>query len=127
MSETGYVGGRQAYSLADSAGRRERGTSSSSDPGRTGPWPKARILLVVLALTCFAVPPVGNAQSNGKCEGCISAAGCDAQREACVADCRARLFNIDPKRPACIAGCSNAAAQCERDAEKACLEKSSCR
>jgi len=87
---------------------------------------KAAIIALLLAGGLW--PLVGSAQStDGACETCVAAAGCDTTHETCVAECRARLFNVDPRRADCIAACSTADVQCTRGAESACRAGNSCR
>src|SRR5262245_45655355 len=52
------------------------------------------------------------AQQRSGCSACVSAAACDGKHDSCVAECRARLFSIDPKRATCIAECESKATQC---------------
>src|SRR5688572_2743118 len=45
--------------------------------------------------------------------------GCEAKRQACIAECRAQHFAIDPKRTACIASCESEANRCMRERAQA--------
>ena len=42
-------------------------------------------------------------------------AACEARRQSCVAECRARHFGVDPRRAACTANCSAEADRCVRE------------
>jgi hypothetical protein len=84
-----------------------------------------RVLIVVLA-GCMS-SGFAAAQPASGCAACVSAAGCDTKRDNCVAECRARLFTIDPRRADCMTECSNLAAQCSRTADGACRTRNLCR
>jgi hypothetical protein len=86
---------------------------------------RIRVLIVVL-VGCM-VPGLATAQPASGCAACVSAAGCDTKRDNCVAECRARLFTIDPRRADCITKCSNEAALCSRTADGACRTRNLCR
>ena len=45
--------------------------------------------------------------------------GCEQKRQACIAECRAQHFAVDPKRNACIAGCAAEADRCRREQAQA--------
>ena len=53
---------------------------------------KAAALILTLA-GCLA-PCLASAQSANDCAACVSAAACDTRQDLCVAECRARLFDI---------------------------------
>jgi len=72
-------------------------------------------------------PSSAKAQGIGPCAACVASDGCDAIRQACVAECRARLFGIDPRRSQCIDRCAVAAHHCPRQARTACLSQHDCR
>jgi hypothetical protein len=40
---------------------------------------------------------------------------CEAKRQSCTAECRARHFTIDPKRNECIANCMAEENKCRRE------------
>lgn len=84
------------------------------------------LVLGLLVVGCLA-PGTGRAQSPGRCDACVDAANCGPARETCVAECRARLFSIDPRRAECTTGCGNTAIQCARSAEAACRAGNLCR
>jgi hypothetical protein len=86
-----------------------------------------RPLLLILMLVGCLSPTLVRAQTASGCSACIRGAGCDSTRDACIAECRARLFSVDPKRATCTTGCSNAAGQCTKSAEDACRERNMCR
>jgi hypothetical protein len=86
-----------------------------------------RTVALVLALVGWLSPAVAMAQAQAGCAACVSAASCDGKEDSCVAECRARLFSIDPKRPACIADCSNKSSQCVQAANTACRSRNLCR
>jgi len=67
------------------------------------------------------------AQAPTGCTACVSAAACDGKEDSCVAECRARLFSIDPKRAACITDCSSKSSQCVQAANTACRTRNLCR
>jgi len=85
---------------------------------------RAALLLAALA-ACLAPHPV-TAQSAPGCTACIAGADCDGKRDSCAAECRARLFSIDPRRAACITDCSARATQCARAADIACRARGLC-
>jgi hypothetical protein len=85
---------------------------------------KAALFIFALASGLSSGPAM--AQPPAGCAACVSTAACNAQRDACVAECRARLFSIDPRRQSCIGNCSGKAAQCARAAAIACREKAQC-
>jgi hypothetical protein len=62
-----------------------------------------------------------------KCEACVSTSTCEPHRAECVAECRARLFSIDPRRTNCIATCTDAASSCNRSVEETCRTLNRCR
>jgi len=85
---------------------------------------KLRFATLVLAIwfgVCAA-----QAQQRSGCAACVSAAACDGKHDSCVAECRARLFSIDPKRATCIAECESKATQCLQAANSDCRAASSC-
>ena len=84
-----------------------------------------RSLLVVLLVLCPS-PGLMRAQPVSACETCAGAAGCEAKRDACVAECRARLFSVDPRRADCIAACLDTATQCIRSVESFCRAGNRC-
>jgi hypothetical protein len=86
-----------------------------------------RAAAVILTLACGLFPCLTTAQPASSCAGCVSAAGCDDKRASCVAECRARIFSIDPRRAECVTDCSNKAGQCSRLAVNGCLAKNLCR
>jgi len=86
---------------------------------------KAAFLALILAGSLSS--GLAQAQSAVSCADCINAAACNATRDSCAAECRARLFSIDPRRESCITGCSGTAAQCAQAATVACREKAQCR
>lgn len=67
------------------------------------------------------------AQSGGpSCAACIVAFECDSKQEQCVAECRARLFTIDPRRATCIDACAVKARNCSKSAGLTCRSESRC-
>ena len=85
-----------------------------------------RVLKVMIPLAIALMPVAIQAQSPGSCQNCTASAVCNDQRDGCVAECRARLFNIDPRRADCIAQCVTAAAHCTRQTETSCQAGKSC-
>lgn len=47
--------------------------------------------------------------------GAVVRPNCDARRQACVSECRAQHFAVDPKRAACTQSCETEAARCVRE------------
>lgn len=86
---------------------------------------KAAALILTLA-GCLA-PCLASAQSANDCAACVSAAACDTRQDSCVAECRARLFDIDPRRNDCLAACATKASQCSQSARTACRAQNQCR
>ena len=86
---------------------------------------RATFVAALVALGVAAAWPLP-AQSQQACTACVAATGCEARRDSCIAECRARLFSIDPKRNACVAGCSTSATQCARTAEATCRTRGQC-
>jgi hypothetical protein len=80
----------------------------------------------MLVLTAWFGVGAAVAQPLGRCAACVNAAACDRKHDSCVAECRARLFGIDPKRATCIADCEGQATQCIQAANSACRAGSSC-
>ena len=66
-----------------------------------------KVALLTLTLVGCMLPCLLTAQPIRDCAACVGAAGCNTTHEACVAECRARLFSIDPRRSDCITDCSN--------------------
>lgn len=83
------------------------------------------LLLTVTLLV--GVVPVAAAQTQSTCAACIGATGCADRRDACVAECRARLFSIDPKRATCVATCTAEANRCSQTADSSCRARNLCR
>ena len=102
------------------AHRRSR-TVEALDPERV-----VKVALLTLTLVGCMLPCLVTAQPIRGCAACVDAAGCNTTHEACVAECRARLFSIDPRRSDCITGCSNNAIQCSRIADSACRARNLC-
>ena len=92
--------------------------------GRSRPHRAVLAALLLLAGATASVDAV--AQPAQRCATCLREAGCDAQQDACVAECRARMFGIDPKRNSCLDGCRVAATRCSRDAEVGCRARGAC-
>lgn len=86
---------------------------------------KATIFILTL-IGCMS-PCLVAAQTAGGCTACVGAAACDAQHDACVAECRARYFSIDPKRSACFSGCVDVSLECTRAAVNTCRAQNLCR
>jgi hypothetical protein len=86
----------------------------------------ARLPLAFLLVAAWFGAGGAAAQPQGRCLACINAAACEGRHDSCVAECRARLFSIDPKRAACIADCGSKAAECVQAANSACRAGSSC-
>lgn len=84
------------------------------------------IVLALLLAACLA-PDLARAQPASNCEPCIAANGCNATHESCVAECRARLFSIDPRRADCLKQCSSTAAICAQSVESFCRAGNRCR
>jgi hypothetical protein len=72
------------------------------------------------------MPGLAMAQAPNACASCLSEAACETKHDSCVAECRARLFSIDPKRAACISACSSRSAQCSLAASGACRARNLC-
>ena len=87
----------------------------------------AKAAIVVIALAGCMVPFIATAQPADDCAACVGASGCDTKRDACIAECRARIFSIDPKRTDCIADCSSKAQQCMQTASSSCRARNLCR
>lgn len=86
-------------------------------------WAFARVILVVAGLA--AGGDIAMAQT-GDCAACVKASSCEQQRSDCVAQCRATLFSIDPRRTSCIASCTDAASSCKRSVEETCHAQNRC-
>jgi hypothetical protein len=85
---------------------------------------KSSILLSLLIACVTSV--MAEAQPMGGCASCVALAGCMTASETCVAECRARLFNIDPRRSECVTSCSSKATLCTSAAERICREQNLC-
>ena len=81
--------------------------------------------LAVVALGCSASLSA-RAQVARDCGSCVLAADCGGKRDNCVAECMARLFEIDPRRAACLDACNAKAAQCTRTADDSCRAQNRC-
>jgi hypothetical protein len=104
------------------------GALGVATPGALGvatPGAMVRAALLALLLTASIAPCRVTAQPLSTCAACV--AGCEADREGCVAECRARLFSIDPRRSECIVSCSKLEIQCIRNAQSACRLGDFCR
>jgi hypothetical protein len=77
-------------------------------------------LLVLALISATFLPSSADAQPGRGCAGCIANHACDRKRDSCVAECRARLFAIDPKRAECISQCSKTATLCGQTASRSC-------
>jgi hypothetical protein len=84
-------------------------------------------VIVILALAGCMVPRCVAAQAAGGCAACVGAAACDTKQASCVQQCRARYFNVDPRRSDCIAHCEAVSSQCTQVAGSACRTQNSCR
>lgn len=85
-----------------------------------------RRLILGLLIVVTLAPGFSAALTTSACESCAGAPGCESKREACVAECRARLFSVDPRRPDCIASCVSTAVQCARSVESFCRAGNCC-
>jgi hypothetical protein len=83
---------------------------------------KTAALFLALCLT----PCAALAQPPLTCDACVSNAACDEQRTSCIAECRARLFSIDPRRADCINTCSSKARLCSQSAVATCRTRNLC-
>ena len=86
----------------------------------------ARLPLAILALVIWFRAGAVMAQPQSGCAACVNAAACNGKHDSCVAECRARLFSIDPKRATCIADCESKATRCVQAANSDCRAASSC-
>ena len=103
--------------------RATRETTSGTEAMRSR---EVRLVILTVVLACLA-PALPRAQPASDCDACIAAPGCTATHESCVAECRARLFSIDPRRSDCVASCSNTATVCVQSVEKFCRAGNRCR
>ena len=63
----------------------------------------------------------GSTRAQGlDCEVCAGQSACGSKHKSCVAECRARLFSIDPRRASCISICVEAATVCAQSVENRC-------
>jgi hypothetical protein len=85
------------------------------------------ILLVVLVASVSPVAVAQVTRPEPGCTQCVTAYGCESKRETCIAECRARLFAIDPKRSECLVGCDRKVIQCAQSADSSCRTKNACR
>lgn len=85
-----------------------------------------------MSLVLFAVAAIINnssvavAQEAAACSSCLRSGSCDTKKETCSSECRARLFNLDPRRNECVAKCFNIAAQCAQAALATCSTANAC-
>jgi hypothetical protein len=84
--------------------------------------PRAAAFLA--AFLVFA--PLAWAQPPPVCDSCLANAHCEADDQACLPACRARFFNVDPRRRDCLAQCATARKQCERAALTTCRSRLEC-
>jgi len=85
----------------------------------------ARVTVLLILGACFP-PSLASAQTADRCNTCIVSYGCDNTRASCVAECRARLFSVDPKRSECIEACARKASECTRTADTSCKTQKAC-
>lgn len=94
------------------------------------PQPQARsaaCVIAVIACLIAAVAPVCDATAQTtNCDACVNASTCEPNRDNCVAECRAQLFSIDPRRARCIATCTDAVASCTRSVLETCRAQHRC-
>jgi hypothetical protein len=89
----------------------------------------AAVKALVFALLLVAGTGLGatRAQQLNNCSTCTEASGCDEANTSCVAECRARLFTIDPRRSNCISTCSGIASACTKSVQSFCQAGNRCR
>jgi hypothetical protein len=87
----------------------------------------ANVGVVCLLILSIIIPSsLGSAQPAAKCETCVVSYGCENTRASCIAECRARLFSVDPKRSECIDACARKAVECTRTADTSCKTQKAC-
>ena len=79
-------------------------------------------LLLVIAVI-FSRPVFGQ---DTDCVDCARQSQCAAKHGTCVAECRARIFGIDPRRTSCISVCDSAVTECTRSVENVCWSTRRC-
>jgi hypothetical protein len=84
-------------------------------------------VIFILTLVGCMSPHLVDAQTAGDCVACADAAACDAKHASCIAECRARYFSIDPKRPECLTNCKKNLVKCTGIAGADCRSRNSCR
>jgi hypothetical protein len=86
----------------------------------------ARIVVAIVGLLAVITPVYHAAAQTAECKACVTASGCESHHSECVAECRARLFSIDPRRANCISTCTDAAAGCTRSITETCRAQHHC-
>ncbi len=88
---------------------------------------KALASLAFLVLALGGISPLpAHAQASRACASCMLAADCGGKRDNCIAECMARLFEIDPRRTACMSACSAKATECTHEADNSCRTQNRC-
>lgn len=83
--------------------------------------------LVLLLTVGLALPAsLGSAQPAVRCDTCVVSNGCESTRTSCIAECRARLFSVDPNRSECLDACARKAIACTRTADTSCKSQKAC-
>src|SRR5262249_29621109 len=85
---------------------------------------KFRVLAISIMAGLLAHRAI--AQPASPCDDCVAASRCDATQDACVAECRAHYFSIDPKRASCTAQCGAEAASCKDTVKSYCRARNRC-
>ena len=82
-------------------------------------YPKLALLVLAWAIL---IPQAGFSQAKPN----RLALQCEADKTACVAQCRAGTFAVDPRRAECVATCNRTAAQCGQTADASCRGRDNC-
>jgi hypothetical protein len=88
-------------------------------------WADVGVAVLLILGTCIPLS-LASAQPAARCETCVVSYGCENTRASCIAECRARLFSVDPKRSECIEACARKAAECTRTADTSCKTQKAC-
>ena len=94
------------------------------NPLGTGPT-LAVISAIWLSLAVMASSGLAVGQ-NLDCRSCARQSDCGLKRDACISECRARIFSIDPRRTGCINTCDDAATACMHSVENYCQSGRRC-
>ena len=85
-----------------------------------------RIYALLLYICACGAPSFAFGQATTTCMTCLRAEACDSKRTVCTAECRARMFTVDPRRAECLTKCSNTTAQCAQAALNFCQQLNAC-